>query len=196
MKTLKENEALELAQEDEKLAGIMRVVPRFAPVLRAQDAEIERLQAELLVQTKAADHWMTEATRDHNDLAKLKQQEPIGQIGGIKRGRVVWFDHTSKLPEGTYFYLAAGAQQVSHLDASDAKRWRWVLGYYLDNGSFPRHPAIGFKSDMHEVESEIDSYIAGETAWNGKFGGYKSNNSTAPRSQHMVMHPLLWFYTR
>jgi len=38
------NEALELAQQDEKLAGIMRVVPRFAPVLRAQAAEIERLR--------------------------------------------------------------------------------------------------------------------------------------------------------
>ena len=58
----------------------------------------------------------------------------------------------------------------------DARRYRWLLGYYLDNGEMPRYPVFGLKDDMHTVDEKIDRYITGDAiAWNGKFGGYTTN---------------------
>jgi hypothetical protein len=86
---------------------------------------------------------------------------------------------------GTKLY-AAPVQPVQGRDAQDAKRWRWSLGYYLDNGFFPKYPVIGLLDDMHQVEEKIDAYIAGKTAWSGKFGGY----ATCPQPELLYAAPV------
>jgi hypothetical protein len=48
-------------------------------VAYTRDLEVycAEVEAELSVQTKAADHWLAEACRDHNALEKIIQQNPV-----------------------------------------------------------------------------------------------------------------------
>jgi len=72
---------------------------------------IERLELEALAATLRIENDKAEIDELRTELAALKQQEPIGMIGDPARTReVIWYDHTSKLPVGTLFYLAAGAK--------------------------------------------------------------------------------------
>lgn len=44
----------------------------------------------------------------------------------------------------------------------DAKRYRWLLGYLLDNGGFPTYPMIPLTLDMHQTDKLIDGFILDE----------------------------------
>ena len=111
--------------------------------------------AEVEVQTKAADHWMSEANKSHNRLAESEAQEPVGYayghqdyIGSVIGAKGEW------APNEVPLYTAAGASPQPSVGQNPKftmgewmaharnNRWRFDEEQVIGVGASPVEPKV------------------------------------------------------
>jgi len=92
-------------------------------------------------------------------LDALEKQDPVWWHHVDKFERDIFMNMPFGLPDEHPLYAAAKPAEVPAGMRLDAKRYRYLLGYYLDRSYFPRYPKIGLNWDMDGMDEFIDKAI-------------------------------------